>query len=152
MGGGCVDPAWAEVRVVLSSCPLFVVTQSLISECCLLAICGLWFNYASCFIVVVVVLALCVVRQKHRISFLTPTGAPFRGVYLKKKLNNIHTERVFSELDLSKAYDRVDLDFLEKALGKWGFAQQWISWVMVCVKSVKYSQIQWSIAWEFHSL
>ena len=43
------------------------------------------------------------------------------------------------KLDLSKAYDCVDWDFLEKALGRWGFAQQWITWIMECVKSVKYS-------------
>lgn len=41
--------------------------------------------------------------------------------------------------DLSKAYDRVDWLFLEKALGKWVFSQKWISWIMACVSSVKYS-------------
>ena len=40
------------------------------------------------------------------------------------------------KLDLSKAYDRVDWLFLEKALGKWGFSQKWISWIMACVSSV----------------
>ncbi|XP_073353971.1 uncharacterized protein [Aegilops tauschii subsp. strangulata] len=34
------------------------------------------------------------------------------------------------KLDLSKAYDRVDWEFLEKALAKWGFSQIWISRVM----------------------
>ena len=43
------------------------------------------------------------------------------------------------KLDLSKAYDRVDWVFLEKALRKWGFSQFWISRVMACVSSVKYS-------------
>lgn len=43
------------------------------------------------------------------------------------------------KLDLSKAYDRVDWDFLEKALLKWGFSQQWVSHVMACVRSVKFS-------------
>jgi hypothetical protein len=42
-------------------------------------------------------------------------------------------------LDLSKAYDRVDWDFLEKALLKWGFCNGWVAWIMECVKSVKYS-------------
>ena len=41
------------------------------------------------------------------------------------------------KLDLSKEYDRVDWAFLEKTLRKWGFSQQWISWTMVCVTSVK---------------
>ena len=43
------------------------------------------------------------------------------------------------KLDLSKAYDRVDWDFLEGALIKWGFAPEWIYLVMACVKLVKYS-------------
>lgn len=43
------------------------------------------------------------------------------------------------KLDLSKAYDRVDWDFLEGALVKWGFSQRWISVVMACVRLVKYS-------------
>uniref|UniRef100_A0A8I6X7Y2 Reverse transcriptase domain-containing protein n=1 Tax=Hordeum vulgare subsp. vulgare TaxID=112509 RepID=A0A8I6X7Y2_HORVV len=43
------------------------------------------------------------------------------------------------KLDLSKAYDRVDWDFLEKALSRWGFSEQWIAWIMTCVRSVRYS-------------
>jgi hypothetical protein len=43
------------------------------------------------------------------------------------------------KLDLSKAYDRVDWLFLEEALIKLGFDTKWISWVMVCVKTVRYS-------------
>ena len=43
------------------------------------------------------------------------------------------------KLDLSKSYDRVDWSFLEKALARWGFSELWISCVMACVSSVKYS-------------
>uniref|UniRef100_A0A8I6X234 Reverse transcriptase domain-containing protein n=1 Tax=Hordeum vulgare subsp. vulgare TaxID=112509 RepID=A0A8I6X234_HORVV len=43
------------------------------------------------------------------------------------------------KLDLSKAYDRVDWDYLEAALLKWGFAPRWVSLVMVWVRSVKFS-------------
>lgn len=43
------------------------------------------------------------------------------------------------KLDLSKGYDGVDWDFLEGALVKWVFSTQWISLVMACVRSVKYS-------------
>lgn len=43
------------------------------------------------------------------------------------------------KLDLSKAYDRVDWDYLEAALLKWGFATRWVSLVMECVRSLKFS-------------
>uniref|UniRef100_A0A453H0Z0 Reverse transcriptase domain-containing protein n=1 Tax=Aegilops tauschii subsp. strangulata TaxID=200361 RepID=A0A453H0Z0_AEGTS len=43
------------------------------------------------------------------------------------------------KLDLSKASDRVDWDFLEKALVKWVSSAIWINWIMACVKSVTYS-------------
>ena len=43
------------------------------------------------------------------------------------------------KLDLSEAYDRVDWEFLEQALIKWGFSLEWISWIMACVKFVKYT-------------
>jgi hypothetical protein len=43
------------------------------------------------------------------------------------------------KLDLAKAYDRVDWNYLEEVLEKLGFARQWISWIMSCVKSVTYS-------------
>jgi hypothetical protein len=43
------------------------------------------------------------------------------------------------KLDLAKAYDRVDWTYLEGMLLKLGFAKQWISWIMTCVRSVKYS-------------
>jgi hypothetical protein len=42
------------------------------------------------------------------------------------------------KLDLSKAYDRVDWNFLELAMAKMGFDNKWIKWTMACVKSVRY--------------
>ncbi|EEE59033.1 hypothetical protein OsJ_10782 [Oryza sativa Japonica Group] len=43
------------------------------------------------------------------------------------------------KLDLAKAYDRVDWDFLRGALTKVGFCSTWVEWVMACVTTVKYS-------------
>jgi hypothetical protein len=43
------------------------------------------------------------------------------------------------KMDLSKAYDRVDWEFLEGALLKWGFDSKWVGWVMGCVRSVKFT-------------
>lgn len=41
--------------------------------------------------------------------------------------------------DMSKAYDRIEWNFLAVVLEKLGFAARWIQWVMACVKSVSYS-------------
>jgi hypothetical protein len=43
------------------------------------------------------------------------------------------------KLDLAKAYDRVDWKYLQDILTKLGFANQWVDWVMCCVKTVTYS-------------
>jgi len=36
--------------------------------------------------------------------------------------------------DVSKAYDRVESDFLETTMRLFGFCDKWISWIMVAVK------------------
>lgn len=46
------------------------------------------------------------------------------------------------EIDVSKAYDRLEWDFLEHMLCKFGFNQMWIDRVMKCVKTVTYSYLQ----------
>ena len=43
------------------------------------------------------------------------------------------------KLDLSKAYDRADWNFLRQVMQKLGFAHRWIDWIMTCVTSVRYS-------------
>jgi hypothetical protein len=43
------------------------------------------------------------------------------------------------KLDMSKAYDRMEWDFLEAMLRKLGFADPWVNLLMKCVRTVTYS-------------
>ncbi|XP_048599212.1 uncharacterized protein LOC125579275 [Brassica napus] len=43
------------------------------------------------------------------------------------------------KMDMSKAYDRVEWDFLAQVMTRLGFHSRWINWVMQCVTTVSYS-------------
>lgn len=43
------------------------------------------------------------------------------------------------KLDISKAYDRMDWNYLRAVLHKMGFHSRWIHWMCMCVESVDYS-------------
>jgi hypothetical protein len=51
---------------------------------------------------------------------------------------NINKDFCAYKIDLSKAYDRVDWDFLKKVMQRMGFSHQWVDWIMSCVTSVRY--------------
>lgn len=43
------------------------------------------------------------------------------------------------KLDLSKAYDRIEWFFLEAIMKRMGFCEKWVTLVMECVTTVRYS-------------
>lgn len=43
------------------------------------------------------------------------------------------------QLDLSKAYDKANWKYLEAILKAFGFAKQWIAWIIALVNSTKFS-------------
>lgn len=43
------------------------------------------------------------------------------------------------KLDMAKAYDRMELDYLRGMLIKLGFVERWVDTVMLCVSTVHYN-------------
>lgn len=52
---------------------------------------------------------------------------------------NCDEDFIAIKTDMSKAYDRVEWNFLKELFLRLGFDRKWIQWIMVCVRSVTYS-------------
>lgn len=63
----------------------------------------------------------------------------FEILHFMKKKNRGHEGEVALKLDISKAYDRVDCDYLKMRMRMMGFSSVWINWIMLCVTTVSYS-------------
>ena len=63
----------------------------------------------------------------------------FEVVHHMRRLRKGRTGEVALKLDVSKAYDRVDWNFLKGRMEQMGFDQKWIDWIMLCVTTVSYS-------------
>ncbi|MCH80235.1 hypothetical protein A2U01_0001001 [Trifolium medium] len=42
------------------------------------------------------------------------------------------------KIDISKAYDRVDWEYVKKIMRKMGFHEKWVNWISMCMESVHY--------------
>lgn len=62
----------------------------------------------------------------------------FEVIHHMKKKTGGNDEEVALKLDISKAYDRVDWNFLKHRMLNMGFCSKWIKWVMMCVTTVTY--------------
>ncbi|KAK0607443.1 hypothetical protein LWI29_015165 [Acer saccharum] len=60
---------------------------------------------------------------------------------LRRKVNGKKKGFMSLKLDMSKAYDRVDWNFLKGMMLRLGFSERWVSKIMGCVSSVSYSFI-----------
>lgn len=63
----------------------------------------------------------------------------FEAIHTMKRKTSDLKGDIALKIDISKAYDRVDWDFLERMMIKLGFAKEWVDMVMLCVRSVNYS-------------
>ena len=63
----------------------------------------------------------------------------------------MHALKTNIKTDISKAYDKVEWNFLESAMEVLGFERRCIQLIMVCVKSISYSVLMWSSIWLFHT-
>lgn len=49
------------------------------------------------------------------------------------------TSYMVVKTDITKAYDRLEWDFLSETMKHMGFDEKWVSWIMTCVSAVRYS-------------
>ena len=52
---------------------------------------------------------------------------------------NSKERAMFMKLDMAKAYDWVSWEFLQNILLAFGFAKEWVNWILSCVTSSSYS-------------
>ncbi|GKB31996.1 RNA-directed DNA polymerase, eukaryota, reverse transcriptase zinc-binding domain protein [Tanacetum coccineum] len=58
----------------------------------------------------------------------------FKGYYRKQKI-----KKVAFKIDLQKAYDTINWDFLRVVLEKFGFPEKMVKWITVCVSTTMFS-------------
>ncbi len=63
----------------------------------------------------------------------------FETIHYLKNLRNGKNAQMAVKLDMSKAYDRVEWDYLQAIMLKLGFHENWVRLIMVCVRTPTYA-------------
>ena len=63
----------------------------------------------------------------------------FETLHHMKKRRTGKTDFMTMKLDMSKAYDRVEWDFLLQLMERMGFQRRWINLISACISTVTYS-------------
>ena len=63
----------------------------------------------------------------------------FETLHHLKNKRQRKTRFMALKLDMSKACDRVEWNFLEKLMEKLGFDERWVSLVSMCIRSISFS-------------
>lgn len=63
----------------------------------------------------------------------------FEVLHFMKRKNHDSKGEVALKLDISKAYDLVDWNYLQKRMYDMGFAEKFIRWILLCVTIVEYT-------------
>lgn len=60
--------------------------------------------------------------------------------YMKAKAKGQQSD-IALKLDISKAYDRLDWEYLRDIMLQMGFSLRWVQWIMLCVETVDYTML-----------
>lgn len=72
-------------------------------------------------------------------SILDNAMAAIEIIHFMQTKSRGNDRYVALKLDISKAYDRMDWDYLREVMVKMGFNNKWIHWISMCIESVDYS-------------
>jgi len=71
-------------------------------------------------------------------SILDNAMVAIEVIHFMKTITKGNDKFVALKLDISKAYDRIDWEYLKEDMIKMGFGHKWIQWMVMCVESVYY--------------
>jgi hypothetical protein len=72
-------------------------------------------------------------------SILDNAMVAIKVIHFMKTKARGNDKYVALKLDISKAYDKIDWDYMKEVMTKMGFYEKWIPWMVMCVESVDYN-------------